>query len=67
MCKKDIRCERMDSYKGHSIVSKILLLLLLLNNQHLIVSLVTNHSRKLILGDEIHMIVVRPIFVIEGG
>ena len=22
MCKKGIRCERMDNYKGHSIVSK---------------------------------------------
>ena len=38
MCKEGIRCERMDNYKGHSIcVQRSLLLLLLLENQHLIV------------------------------
>ena len=48
MCKEGIRCERMDNYKRHSICVQRSLLLLLLENQHLIVSLVINHSRKYI-------------------
>ena len=48
VCKEGIRCEWMDNYKGHSICVQRSLLLLLLENQHLIVSLVTNHSRKYI-------------------